>query len=121
MAAAVLVFCAKMAGSQHTLINVDAQLALQTLTREPITFTDFAPTTIRMLRARADFENYDLSSLEVLLYGGSLIPEPVLRDAMNRLPNCGVVRCYEIVRRGQKAGFRQQPQLVLTIDGEQVK
>ncbi len=94
------IYCAVTAGSQLALINFDAQLALQTLARERITFTNFVPTTIQMLLARADFDTYDLSSLEVLLYGGSPIPEPVLRDAMKRLPNCGFRQTFAATETG---------------------
>ena len=94
------IYCAVIAGSQLALINFDAQLALQTLAREHITFTNFVPTTIQMLLARPDFDTYDLSSLEVLLYGGSPIPEPVLRDAMKRLPNCGFRQTFAATETG---------------------
>ena len=94
------IYCAVIAGSQLALINFDAQLALQTLAHERITFTNFVPTTIQMLLARKDFDSYDLSSLEVLLYGGSPIPEPVLRDAMKRLPNCGFRQTFAATETG---------------------
>ncbi|NOT63808.1 MAG: AMP-binding protein, partial [Acidobacteria bacterium] len=94
------IYCAVIAGSQLALINFDAQLALATLARERITFTNFVPTTIQMLLARDDFDSYDLTALEVLLYGGSPIPEPVLRDAMKRLPNCGFRQTFAATETG---------------------
>lgn len=94
------IYCAVFVGSQITLLNFEAQLALETIQRERITFTNLVPTTIQMLLARADIGNYDLSSLEVLLYGGSPIPEPVLRDAMVRLPNCSFRQTFAATETG---------------------
>lgn len=94
------IFCGVFVGSQLTLLNFEAQFALETIQRERITFTNLVPTTIQMLLAREDIGNYDLSSLEVLLYGGSPIPEPVLRDAMRRLPNCSFRQTFAATETG---------------------
>ena len=94
------IYCAVFVGSAITLINFDAVTALETMQRERITFTNFVPTTIQMLLARPDIGQYDLSALEVLLYGGSPIPEPVLREAMKRLPNCGFRQTFAATETG---------------------
>jgi acyl-CoA synthetase (AMP-forming)/AMP-acid ligase II len=94
------IFCAVMVGSAIALINFDAVTALETMQRERITFTNLVPTTIQMLLAREDIGQYDLSSLEVLLYGGSPIPAPVLREAMRRLPNCGFRQTFAATETG---------------------
>jgi acyl-CoA synthetase (AMP-forming)/AMP-acid ligase II len=94
------IYCAVYVGSQIALINFDAVTALETIERERITFTNLVPTTIRMLLTHADIDRYDLSSLEVLLYGGSPIPEPVLREAMRRLPACGFRQTFAATETG---------------------
>ena len=94
------IYCAVMVGSQIALINFEATLALETIDREKITFTNLVPTTIQMLLAREDIGRYDLSSLEVLLYGGSPMPEPVLRDAMLKLPNAGFRQTFAATETG---------------------
>ena len=94
------IYCAVMVGSAITLINFDAVTALETIQRERLTFTNLVPTTIQMLLAREDIGQYDLSSLEVLLYGGSPIPAPVLREAMTRLPNCGFRQTFAATETG---------------------
>jgi acyl-CoA synthetase (AMP-forming)/AMP-acid ligase II len=94
------IYCAVMVGSQIALINFEATLALETIEREKITFTNLVPTTIQMLLAREDISRYDLSSLEVLLYGGSPMPEPVLRDAMLKLPNAGFRQTFAATETG---------------------
>lgn len=94
------IYCAVFVGSQISLLNFEAQLAFETIQRERITFTNLVPTTIQMLLAREDIGNYDLASLEVLLYGGSPIPEPVLREAMVRLPNCSFRQTFAATETG---------------------
>ncbi len=94
------IFCAMYVGSPIALINFEPKLALETMQRERITFTNFVPTTIQLLMARADIGNYDLSALETLLYGGSPIPESVLRDAMTKLPNCGFRQTFAMTETG---------------------
>lgn len=55
----------------------------------------FAPPTvwIGFLR-RPDFDRYDLSSLEKLYYGASIMPEPIVHELMERLPGAGLYNCY---------------------------
>lgn len=82
------IYCAVYVGSTSVIVNFDAEKVLGILQRERITFTNLVPTTIQRLLTREDFEQYDLSALETLLYGGSPIPVPVLREAKRKLPHC---------------------------------
>ncbi|MBX7170469.1 MAG: long-chain fatty acid--CoA ligase [Pyrinomonadaceae bacterium] len=94
------IYCAVYVGSQISLINYDVETACQTIERDKITFTNLVPTTIQMLLASEISKKYDLSSLEVLLYGGSPIPEPVLREAMERFPKCGFRQTFATTETG---------------------
>lgn len=94
------IYCAVYVGSQISLINYDVETACQTIERDNITFTNLVPTTIQMLLASDVSKKYDLSSLEVLLYGGSPIPEPVLREAMQRFPKCGFRQTFATTETG---------------------
>lgn len=94
------IYCAVYVGSQISLINYDVETACQTIERDRITFTNLVPTTIQMLLASDVSKQYDLSSLEVLLYGGSPIPEPVLREAMQRFPKCGFRQTFATTETG---------------------
>lgn len=82
------IYCALYVGSTSVIVNFDAEQALATLERERITFTNLVPTTIQRLLAREDFDRYDLSALDTILYGGSPIPVPVLMEARRKLPRC---------------------------------
>jgi long-chain acyl-CoA synthetase len=94
------IYCAVYVGSQISLINYDVETACKTIERDKITFTNLVPTTIQMLLASDISQKYDLSSLEVLLYGGSPIPEPVLREAMQRFPKCGFRQTFATTETG---------------------
>jgi acyl-CoA synthetase (AMP-forming)/AMP-acid ligase II len=94
------IYCAVYVGSQISLINYDVETACATIERDKITFTNLVPTTIQMLLASDISKKYDLSSLEVLLYGGSPIPEPVLREAMQRFPKCGFRQTFATTETG---------------------
>ncbi len=94
------IYCAVYTGAQISLINYETETACQTIERDRITFTNLVPTTIQMLLASEISRKYDLSSLEVLLYGGSPIPEPVLREAMQRFPKCGFRQTFATTETG---------------------
>ena len=94
------IYCAVYVGSQISLINYDVKTACETIERDKITFTNLVPTTIQMLLASEESKKHDLTSLEVLLYGGSPIPEPVLREAMERLPKCGFRQTFATTETG---------------------
>lgn len=94
------IYCAVYVASQISLINYDVETACATIERDKITFTNLVPTTIQMLLASDVSRKYDLSSLEVLLYGGSPIPENVLRSAMERFPRCGFRQTFATTETG---------------------
>ncbi len=77
--------CAMSVGSACHLLQFQLDRALEVLSGERITYTNMVPTTVRMLLEHPDFEGYDLSHLELLLYGGAPMPEPVLRRASKAL------------------------------------
>ncbi len=94
------IYCAVYVGSQISLINYDVKTACETIERDKVTFTNLVPTTIQMLLASEESKKHDLTSLEVLLYGGSPIPEPVLREAMERFPKCGFRQTFATTETG---------------------
>jgi acyl-CoA synthetase (AMP-forming)/AMP-acid ligase II len=94
------IYCAVYVGSQISLINYDVKSACEMIERDRITFTNLVPTTIQMLLGSEVSQKYDLSSLEVMLYGGSPMPEPVLREAMRRFPKCGFRQTFATTETG---------------------
>lgn len=89
-------------GAYCVILNFDPEKALETLAHEQITFTNLVPTTIQRLIYRDDIGNFDLSHLETILYGGSPIPTPVLREAKRKLPHVGFRQTFASTETGLK-------------------
>lgn len=69
-------------------------LVLELIERERIT-TFFAPPTVWIsLLQHPDFATRDLSSLEKVQYGASIMPVPVLQVLRTRLPQARPFNCY---------------------------
>src|SRR5262249_59381166 len=59
---------------------------LDLVERERITHAFVVPTMMKLVLDQPDLERRDLSSLEVLAYGGAPMPFPVIRRAIERFP-----------------------------------
>ena len=59
---------------------------LDVVERERITHAFVVPTMLKQLLDQPDLERRDLSSLEILSYGGAAMPFPVIRRAIERFP-----------------------------------
>ncbi|MCO6417084.1 AMP-binding protein [Siccirubricoccus sp. KC 17139] len=69
-------------------------LVLELIERERIT-TFFAPPTVWIsLLQHPDFARRDLSSLQKVQYGASIMPVPVLQELRRRLPGARPFNCY---------------------------
>ncbi len=91
--------CAVAVGSPCHILRFTVESALETIARERITFTNLVPTTVRMLLDHPARGQHDLSSLEVLLYGGSPMPKDTLRDASQVL-DCGFRQTFATSETG---------------------
>lgn len=56
--------------------------------------TFLVPSMVNMLVNRDDRENHDLSSMELMMYGGSTMPLSVMERAQSLFPNCKFVNTY---------------------------
>jgi acyl-CoA synthetase (AMP-forming)/AMP-acid ligase II len=73
----------------------DARRWLDLVERERITHAFVVPTMMKQLLDQPDLEKRDLSSLEILSYGGAAMPFPVIRRAIERFPkNVGFVNAF---------------------------
>lgn len=72
-------------GSSVILSRFDIPEILRLIEKEKISTTVMAPTMINMLLAHPEINNFNLSSLRLLGYGGSPISEDLLNRAMKRL------------------------------------
>jgi acyl-CoA synthetase (AMP-forming)/AMP-acid ligase II len=68
---------------------------LDLVERERITHAFVVPTMLKHLLDQADLDRRDLSSLEILSYGGAPMPFPVIRRAIERFPrSVGFVNAF---------------------------
>jgi fatty-acyl-CoA synthase len=84
-----------LAGARTTLIEAPApDVVLRLIEQERIT-SFFAPPTVWIsLLRHPDFATRDLSSLEKIYYGASIMPVPVLHELRERLPRARPYNCY---------------------------
>jgi len=61
---------------------------------ERIKKTNLAPVIVNFLLNWPDTAQYDLSSLQLLMYGASPMPMETLRRAMKLLPGCKLIQAY---------------------------
>jgi fatty-acyl-CoA synthase len=84
-----------LVGARTILIEAPAaDLVLRLIEQERIT-SFFAPPTVWIsLLRHPDFAARDLTSLEKIYYGASIMPVPVLRELRERLPAARPYNCY---------------------------
>ena len=74
-------------GSKLVLMHKwDTELALQLIERERITTTGGVPTLAWQIVEHPSFENYDLSSLDTISYGGAPAASELVRRIKQRFP-----------------------------------
>ena len=67
---------------------------LQAVQQHRVTHLLLVPTMIQLTVDHPEAGNYDLSSVQVLTYGGSVINDAVLQRAMKRFPNASFNQAY---------------------------
>ncbi len=67
---------------------------LQVIQEQKVTHTLLVPTMIQLATDHPDADQYDLSSVQSMAYGGSVISEAVLQRAMKRFPSAGFFQAY---------------------------
>jgi fatty-acyl-CoA synthase len=84
-----------LVGARTILIEAPvADIVLRLIEQERIT-SFFAPPTVWIsLLRHPDCATRDLTSLEKIYYGASIMPVPVLHELRERLPNAGPYNCY---------------------------
>jgi fatty-acyl-CoA synthase len=84
-----------LVGARTILIEAPApDIVLRLIEQERIT-SFFAPPTVWIsLLRHPDFATRDLSSLEKVYYGASIMPVPVLHELRERLPRTRPYNCY---------------------------
>ena len=95
LAAGGRVFATTHVGGRHVVLpQFTPQNVLSIVARERITALTLVPTMLGMIVQRPDFHSYDLSSLRLITYGASPMPEALLREAMAKIPGARFAQSY---------------------------
>jgi long-chain acyl-CoA synthetase len=94
--------------SQITIPKFSAQTLCETVEREQVTHTVLVPTMINLLTQFPDARKYDLSSLQVLAYGGSPMAPELVRRMRELLPKVKLIQVYGLSETGFLSGLQDQ-------------
>ncbi|MDX1554560.1 MAG: long-chain-fatty-acid--CoA ligase, partial [Xanthomonadales bacterium] len=87
--------CATMGATAHVFVPMfDPEAVLRVIEKERVTHSVMVPTMINMLVHHPRIGDFDLSSLEYMLYGGSPMAEAVIGAVMERIPNVSLGQGY---------------------------
>jgi long-chain acyl-CoA synthetase len=88
-------FGVTMAAGRHTFIpRFDPVEVLQNVQAERVTNATLVPTMVNMVVNHPRFPEFDISSLKLVLYGASPMPEGVIRKAMAVMPTVKFMHAY---------------------------
>jgi long-chain acyl-CoA synthetase len=93
---------------QVTIPKFSPQIFCETVEREHVTHTVLVPTMINLLTQFKDLSSFDLSSLEVLAYGGSPMAPELIRHIRELLPRLKLVQVYGLSETGFLTGLEDQ-------------
>jgi long-chain acyl-CoA synthetase len=104
-----LLFAAPAFGTcQVTIPRFSPQEFCETVERERVTHTLLVPTMINLLTQFSDLDNYDLTSLERIGYGGSPIPPELIHGVRKALPRVKLIQGYGSSETGFLTGLLDQ-------------
>jgi long-chain acyl-CoA synthetase len=84
-----------LSGGTHVILpKFDPVSVMQNIEQHRATNIVLVPTMVNMLLNHPELAEHDLSSIRTCVYGGSPMPEPVLRGAMEALPTWGFHQIY---------------------------
>ncbi|MEO8297108.1 MAG: long-chain-fatty-acid--CoA ligase [Burkholderiales bacterium] len=92
--AAYVWYTTACAGTNVMLPKFDALPVLQAISAHRVNSTVLIPTMVNMLLAHEDFDQYDMTSMQRCIYGGSPIPEALVLKAMEKLPSWAFTHAY---------------------------
>ena len=103
------IFAAPTFGAcQAALPHFTPETFCETVASDRITCTVLVPTMINLLTQFADASLHDLSSLDVVAYGGSPIGPELIRRTRELLPKLQLVQVYGLSETGFLTGLRDQ-------------
>jgi long-chain acyl-CoA synthetase len=100
-------FAAPMFGaSQVTLARFQPEAFCEAVARERVNYTVLVPTMINLLTQFAESSPHDLTSLQMIAYGGSSMAPRLIRRTRELLPNTQLVQVYGLSETGFLTGLQ---------------
>ena len=99
---------AAFGAKQITIPKFSAQTFCETVARERVTHTVLVPTMINLLTQFLDARKYDLSSLQVLAYGGSPMAPELVHRTRELLPQVKLIQVYGLSETGFLTGLQDE-------------
>jgi long-chain acyl-CoA synthetase len=93
---------------QATIPKFSPQAFCELVQRGRVTHTVLVPTMLNLLTQVPETKAYDLSSLEVLAYGGSPMAPELVHRTRKFLPNVKLLQCYGLSETGFLTGLEDQ-------------
>ena len=95
LAAGARVYTTAVVGGKHVVIpRFSPAEVLQAIARDKVTVATFVPTMLSMLLELPDLDCYDVSSLRLITYGASPMPEALLTECLRRFPSVRFAQSY---------------------------
>jgi long-chain acyl-CoA synthetase len=91
---------------QITIPKFSAQDLCETVERERVSHTVLVPTMISLMTQLPNIDKYDLTSLEVIGYGGSPIAPELIGRARQALPHVKLIQVYGLSETGFLTGLQ---------------
>ena len=94
--------------TQVTIPKFSPQGFCELVERERVTHTVLVPTMLNLLTQYPEAKSHDLSSLEVLAYGGSPMAPELVHRTRELLPNVKLLQCYGLSETGFLTGLEDR-------------
>jgi len=92
--ASMIMMCTMVGGAHAIIEQFNSEETLNAIQRFRVKHAGFVPSMLGMVLQHPQFDQFDLSSLEVINYGASPMPEALLRAVMKRLPGVQLWQGY---------------------------
>jgi long-chain acyl-CoA synthetase len=103
------IFAAPTVGASQVTIPKFSPLGFcETVAKERVSHTVLVPTMINLLTKSSEARKYDLSSLEVLAYGGSPMAPELIHETRELLPKTKLVQVYGLSETGYLTGLQDE-------------
>ena len=93
---------------QVTIPKFTPQGFCELVQRERVTHTVLVPTMLNLLTQMPEGKPYDLSSLELLAYGGSPMAPELVQRVRKLLPDVKLLQCYGLSETGFLTGLKDR-------------